>query len=127
MRISDWSSDVCSSDLGEPRFARKLHPGRGALARQPVKVVPIADSVHRVPETVVLVGEKFAVPRKVDQRGMLKRFGIARQIIQHARLEHEEAAVDPGFLLLHLFGELDDLDRKSVVSGKSVYVGVNPG
>src|SRR3546814_6199206 len=62
-----------------------------------------------VPETVVLVGEKFAVPRKVDQRGMLKRFGIARQIIQHARLEHEEAAVDPGFLLLHLFGELDDL------------------
>src|SRR3546814_10713518 len=40
---------------------------------------------------------------------MLKRFGIARQIIQHARLEHEEAAVDPGFLLLHLFGELDDL------------------
>src|SRR3546814_2022396 len=45
--------------LGEPRFARKLHPGRGALARQPVKVVPIADSVHRVPETVVLVGEKF--------------------------------------------------------------------
>src|SRR3546814_14532234 len=29
--------------LGEPRFARKLHPGRGALARQPLQVVPIEE------------------------------------------------------------------------------------
>src|SRR3546814_8315738 len=28
MRISDWSSDVCSSDL-EPRVQRQLEPSRG--------------------------------------------------------------------------------------------------
>src|SRR3546814_15783050 len=29
MRISDWSSDVCSSDLG-PFYAVKIHPGDGS-------------------------------------------------------------------------------------------------
>src|SRR3546814_2663325 len=36
MRISDWSSDVCSSDLGFVRAGRKqiaLSTGRSALAR----------------------------------------------------------------------------------------------
>src|SRR3546814_1008294 len=38
MRISDWSSDVCSSDLLEPRrsdaVARDLDPGGAAVVRQ---------------------------------------------------------------------------------------------
>src|SRR3546814_19615067 len=34
MRISDWSSDVCSSDLGPPYKQRiKVHPARGDLAK----------------------------------------------------------------------------------------------
>src|SRR3546814_8098028 len=34
MRISDWSSDVCSSDLGEPLCGR-LHPDKQALLYGP--------------------------------------------------------------------------------------------
>src|SRR3546814_11702231 len=33
MRISDWSSDVCSSDLDEPFIARRQHAQRRRLVR----------------------------------------------------------------------------------------------
>src|SRR3546814_11669835 len=36
MRISDWSSDVCSSDLPAPRF-RKIQPGRLTQSVTPAK------------------------------------------------------------------------------------------
>src|SRR3546814_18729367 len=37
MRISDWSSDVCSSDLGVRQFARKQKPGALDLGDQPTQ------------------------------------------------------------------------------------------
>src|SRR3546814_8889905 len=40
MRISDWSSDVCSSDLSGPAWAcRQSHPGT-AFHRRPVRTCP---------------------------------------------------------------------------------------
>src|SRR3546814_8301494 len=35
MRISDWSSDVCSSDLGHARHPRLHRPGGRLLGRRP--------------------------------------------------------------------------------------------
>src|SRR3546814_6291141 len=35
MRISDWSSDVCSSDLGAPSRAPRLGAGDGAALADP--------------------------------------------------------------------------------------------
>src|SRR3546814_6996508 len=35
MRISDWSSDVCSSDLGEQAVALQQHADTAAHAHQP--------------------------------------------------------------------------------------------
>src|SRR3546814_2177235 len=35
MRISDWSSDVCSSDLGQARFCRAISRRRKAVAAPP--------------------------------------------------------------------------------------------
>src|SRR3546814_17708920 len=34
MRISDWSSDVCSSDLGQPPIAQKARHPRPRLAQE---------------------------------------------------------------------------------------------
>src|SRR3546814_20152700 len=70
MRISDWSSDVCSSDLG------------GKLRRQ------------------IILGQRRAHPRiMVERRGKVRRRGEMAQRV----------------------------DRKSVVSGKSVSVRVDLG
>src|SRR3546814_5610360 len=38
MRISDWSSDVCSSDLGEGVVGAAADADRGAVARRGVAV-----------------------------------------------------------------------------------------
>src|SRR3546814_14486301 len=36
MRISDWSSDVCSSDLREPRAVERVDEARALFARGPI-------------------------------------------------------------------------------------------
>src|SRR3546814_11924966 len=91
MRISDWSSDVCSSDLlpGQPE---------GAL-RDDVALDLVGDAV--------------------DRRG---------------RREHEGLGVHAGLYAVPVgkravgAEDLDpEPDRKSVVSGKSVSVRVDPG
>src|SRR3546814_4228492 len=56
MRISDWSSDVCSSDLGrESRDGRRRGPHRARLARPPGAIAPlqrrgpVGDEIRRAP------------------------------------------------------------------------------
>src|SRR3546814_3688345 len=49
MRISDWSSDVCSSDLevGSPMFLVKNQADRPALAKQRTDLAPAQSRVER--------------------------------------------------------------------------------
>src|SRR3546814_853568 len=57
MRISDWSSDVCSSDLEPPRKHGAVFSGVGWT---PPTVVPTDVDLHRAAE-VLNAGEKVAI------------------------------------------------------------------
>src|SRR3546814_19005552 len=104
MRISDWSSDVCSSDLVEPDCDRvlggrgprqaALAPEREALAQ---RVVDFAVGAGAAPGLVRIEATESNRGRRVGQ-------GARRQ--------------DPC---------LGGLDRKRVVSGTSVSVRVDHG
>src|SRR3546814_7948771 len=78
MRISDWSSDVCSSDLSNAGNARRLDSGRGA-----------GDRAARVP---VRVDVRWPVvePRRGTDRG--RRFADQRGNGRHQRAVHADAA-----------------------------------
>src|SRR3546814_14716100 len=98
MRISDWSSDVCSSDLPVERRHLVLHEP-GALVQDPV---------HHV-------GLGVAEPL---QRGQLAERGDA--------VEHEPDVVEGRGVVSH-GADTTGGDRKSVVEGKSVSVRVDLG
>src|SRR3546814_19611609 len=95
MRISDWSSDVCSSDLAEtlhrPGAAPGLYPVQSVPAR------PLQLPVLRQPARADFRSCHAALARRPDPLGQRGR-----------RLRALP-------------------DRKSVVSGKSVSVRVDPG
>src|SRR3546814_8314450 len=86
MRISDWSSDVCSSDLGRHRLER-------------VRIGDHQPLEHRVANALARL-----------EAGLLPDRQIVPLVVPFA---HHRGAVD--------------LDRKSVVSGKSVSVPVELG
>src|SRR3546814_11671719 len=104
MRISDWSSDVCSSDLGDD--SRKHSGLPGAL----VDLEPVAAKLACVglPPAAVRFGE-CAEP-DIAQRGQPAPDQDRRAI--------EQQPID------QIGGEKD---RKSVGSGKSVAVRVDTG
>src|SRR3546814_11621695 len=86
MRISDWSSDVCSSDLNLARYIRELDRPC-AVARN--DAVTLAD-IARLAPSHIIVSPGPCTPKEA---------GISNAVI----------------------------DRKSVVSGKSVSVRVDLG
>src|SRR3546814_7510583 len=49
MRISDWSSDVCSSDLVVGRWGERLSGGPGRAAPQPRAPNSLSAALHRAP------------------------------------------------------------------------------
>src|SRR3546814_1488892 len=86
MRISDWSSDVCSSDLGLPQGARLLLPGGGLAGAD-------ARRDHRH-----LDGDLLARDDRPDRHALpLQRHGADRAVagelhlgLYHADLRSEE-------------------------------------
>src|SRR3546814_20578807 len=109
MRISDWSSDVCSSDL---------HVVEDLLARQHPSGVDEQEAQE------VVLGR-----RQVDDLS-----GAAHEVRVVVHLEVGQAQLAGARLVavapehgLDLGHDLLDRDRKSVVSGKSVSVRVDLG
>src|SRR3546814_12177098 len=96
MRISDWSSDVCSSDLDMQRHRTTLAEAeqRKARIRKPVR-------------------RERAVEEGVDRGGCGAHAGFDRRVAARLHAEPLEAR------RRHVAG-----DRKSVVSGTSVSVRV---
>src|SRR3546814_16163871 len=58
MRISDWSSDVCSSDLGLPLLQRlsKLTPPNGARKPRALVLVPTRELAVQVADSIKTYG-----------------------------------------------------------------------
>src|SRR3546814_13168761 len=111
MRISDWSSDVCSSDLAKPLL---IPYGR------------LAGHLPSISAGTVLAGE---VPQELLQGRIIVVGATASGLA--SRYSMSMGTVMPGIKIqAHILQGLLDkqmIDRKSVVSGKSVSVRVDLG
>src|SRR3546814_3169982 len=79
MRISDWSSDVCSSDLkivGEPRAEQRQRMAEGGAAVIFVGVARHAEvgviAILLAPACVIAGGEDMAVRRRTEPRVLIR-------------------------------------------------------
>src|SRR3546814_17442280 len=100
MRISDWSSDVCSSDLDAALVAQRLGDS-------------LAERECRILDRVMLVDMQIALHRHrdVDQR-------MARQLLDHMVEETDAGGNRIGAAAVEIDGDRDIRflgDRKSVV------------
>src|SRR3546814_11582387 len=142
MRISDWSSDVCSSDLSLMQMAKTS----AVLARLREEGIPfisvLTDPVYGgvsaslamlgdviVGEPKALIG--FAGPRVIEQtvrEKLPEGFQRSEFLLEHGAIDmiihRQELRPRLGNLLAQLMGLPD---RKSVVVGKSVSVRVDLG
>src|SRR3546814_19547082 len=123
MRISDWSSDVCSSDLGDElarlldvraRLLHRLHVPRQVLHR--LAAAPLGKAARLVAGERNLGSQREHVRRKPPVQGGFEVEVLAADIqdaVQGIELRLEDA---------RQFG-----DRKSVVEGMSVSGRVDSG
>src|SRR3546814_5160930 len=80
MRISDWSSDVCSSDLGNLPWRRQCcHCQTGRGTRRPpncvVTVGGIAPQDVRPAVAIEIAGASYRPHRTIQSRNRLRRAG----------------------------------------------------
>src|SRR3546814_20625684 len=122
MRISDWSSDVCSSDLLVVRFEKEFResidqvrdlfislPGGGQVPLREVAEVELRDA----PAQISRDNAKRRIVIGVNTRG-----GDTEGIVEHIRERLEcELVLPPGYYVSY-GGQFENIDRKSVVSGK---------
>src|SRR3546814_12039135 len=134
MRISDWSSDVCSSDLAESRYE---HSGEGRRLHQILKGLLAV----RLDAGDTLICENACGFRKeldrIEQAGGDDRLEVIdlELPLQGSQRYGGIIAHDREGYLLHHHGEHGialarhngGADRKSVVEGKSGPVGVDRG
>src|SRR3546814_20392182 len=116
MRISDWSSDVCSSDLPRSTPQRAGSTPRSWLflpvrAAQPPKGKPQAD------------GEEQKRRQPKQRRGAIERRVVAHPV----SVTRDEPFADRLGALAGRGPASQPVDRKRVVEGKRVYIRVNFG
>src|SRR3546814_18416543 len=111
MRISDWSSDVCSSDLGDGRSAPEAPP----LVDHPVAVESVEPAA--IVDRHDLVGK---VEHRRLQREMLLTGEVDADIEGCAGFALASAHCAIADTRLILTAGVVSQDRKSVVSGTSV-------
>src|SRR3546814_5605177 len=73
MRISDWSSDVCSSDLFRRRLSLRLYQGRDRRTRDPVARYAAAGYFRQLDQPC-----RLGQPRRASRRPAVRLAGIRR-------------------------------------------------
>src|SRR3546814_13302553 len=119
MRISDWSSDVCSSDLQPCIGTAEGLDGLHRMLPRRVRIVHALQDAHRCRDSDA--GLQDAVPTAlVDQfqRIFVRLVGVFRRLAQHA-----VAGANRGLLRAHQRPTY----RKSGVLGKSVSARLDTG
>src|SRR5690606_7035172 len=102
---------------GRPRWPRSATGARGSVPDPPggaglpqlLEALLVAQRVHALPEPLVPVGHELPVLGQLLERLALELGVVAGDVVEHARLQHEEGAVDPALARLGLLVELDDL------------------
>src|SRR3546814_17515730 len=89
MRISDWSSDVCSSDLDENELVKQAALQAGKLADQKQAAEDLARERKRAAEDAQR--DREAEVKAAVQREERDRESIRQAQIKAALLEHELA------------------------------------
>src|SRR3546814_14397348 len=115
MRISDWSSDVCSSDLEEYRLDRGLPRPQAQRVIAQRRIVGVEDERG----TAIGMAGKIGMEHGLTTLPPMLLRGMARHCRSQvtASLHHASDS--------DVKGECED--RKSVVEGKRVSVRVDPG
>src|SRR3546814_8693303 len=116
MRISDWSSDVCSSDLSHRRDAHRPGTDRSAVADLHAHGVPVSRRLqialgrHRTRELVV--GEHG---RRADEHAVTEARGLVHEriVLQLAGIAHLHARAHVGPRSEEHTSELQSLMRIS--------------
>src|SRR3546814_20552748 len=122
MRISDWSSDVCSSDLVGVmplrEYARSASSEGLSYLRQRLKSGTAWDQFQGLPGVIAVAHDEDARELSLDLIAAMRHVGSSPDMFEcYSRLPDD---------LLPAFIEAAR-DRKSVVSGKSVAVRVDIG
>src|SRR3546814_15852411 len=140
MRISDWSSDVCSSDLVDFRLATARHFDRtdkfgklfGAVIPDVVKPVRRRETTRLLAVVVfgrVIERQDDAVDDIVDEGEITKHVAVIidvdRPALENRLGEFPDRHVGPPPRAINR--EEAKADRKSVAKGKSVSGRVDPG
>src|SRR3546814_14177923 len=122
MRISDWSSDVCSSDLCDTAGALSI--GRaGTASPAGWRVVEREDDLERI------INELPSKPFLIGQNGVsMSLAGVQSKLGVAVDPEGRICIPTDGSPSTHILKpDSTRLDRKSVVSGKGGSVRVEPG
>src|SRR3546814_16191317 len=131
MRISDWSSDVCSSDLNLVAGRADVGRNRGADLERTVNLAALDVQVERRDKVeIILVGRRRAKVFLGDADDLDRRI-LVELVRPEGHLDAVAVLDNPAVLaddrrIPHHPG-LDAQDRKRGVQGKSVSVSGNLG
>src|SRR3546814_20149634 len=103
MRIRDWSSDVCSSDLSPARQRTRLKRDLNALRREYAEDTPLGRRRTRIEEAAPAV--EFTMDAMIEKEPVtvvLSKKGWIRAARGHVPLDQEfksKEGVEPAFIL----------------------------
>src|SRR3546814_16727658 len=118
MRISDWSSDVCSSDLAYNNLVPRAFNGQHLKLPGASTTIRMRDHQKRVVWRIIASGSTYVA----HSVGAGKTFSLCAAVMEQRRLGlvNKPMITVPNHCLAQI-------DRKSVVEGKRVSVRVDLG
>src|SRR3546814_16107655 len=131
MRISDWSSDVCSSDLqGRCTCSKDSHAAAGRTAggrrSQVAASLCRGELLMDLTERLFSRGEPLRVQRGYRLISIIYLV-VASAVVWASLAPLDEQVRAPGTVIVSSTSQVIQADRQSDAEGKSVYVRVEHG